>query len=104
MTDPNGTLMEEFSRRIYDVIAESIELGYHPHRFEEMLRANGAVRTAKKLVASGELQDGFKTLHKKGRLDLTMEHIMLDEAFRPLFTEAELEAARWRLDQVENDR
>src|SRR5207253_9942167 len=70
-----------------------IELGYNPTVFVGLLERYGGVQTAKRLIAEGEIQYGFKRLAALGRLDLTME-------FASLFTEGELAAARWRLDQL----
>ena len=67
-----------------------------------MVAASGAKAVAKQLVKSGDLQDGLKRLQKLGRLDLAMESIMLEAKFRPLFNAGELEAAKWRLEQVKD--
>ena len=77
-----------------------IELGYNPTVFVGLLERYGGVQTAKRLIAEGEIQYGFKRLAALGRLDLTMEQIMLEPEFASLFTEGELAAARWRLDQL----
>jgi len=79
---------------------ESARLGYAPTEFEAMIKMNGGVRTAQKLVLSSEIQSGLKKLKKLGRLDLSMEAIMLLPEFAPLFSEGELAAARWRLDSL----
>jgi hypothetical protein len=68
-----------------------------------MISAHGAVATAKRLVASGDLQDGLKKLRSMGRLDLSMERIMLEKEFSQFFSDQERAAARWRLDQVQHD-
>ena len=59
-----------------------------------------AVTLAKKLAVSSELQDGLKRIAKLGRLELSMESIMLEEKFKPLFSDQVLQAAQWRLDTV----
>lgn len=69
-----------------------------------MLTTLGGIGLAKKLVLSGELQEGLKTLAKLERLDLSMEAIMQEEKFAHLFTNAELEAAGWRLSQARKAR
>jgi hypothetical protein len=94
---------ERFEARIAKDIREAIELGYHPHRFEEMVNSYGAVDTAKRLVRSGDLQDGLKRLRSMGRLDLSMETVMLEEEFSSLFSEQERAAATWRLQQVKGE-
>lgn len=93
-------LQEKFSSQLREAIHECHKIGYHPSRFEQMLDSLGGVSMAKKLVISGELQDGLKKLAKLGRLDLSMEAIMQEERFTSLFTKPELEAAQWRLAQV----
>lgn len=93
-------LEAEFATRLRLAVIECHRIGYHPTRFEQMLDKGGAVATAKKLVISGDLQDGLIKLAHLGLLSLTMEAIMLEEQFIPLFTHAEREAAKWRLAQV----
>jgi len=91
---------ESFNARLRAAIEMCRELGYHPNRFVQMLDSIGAVATATKLVASGDLHDGFRELVGRSRADLTMESIMLEPEFASLFTRAQLAAARWRLDQA----
>lgn len=95
-----SNLAQEFAARLHAAILECHRLKYHPTRFEQMLQSSDAVTLAKKLVASGELQDGLKKLKGMGRLDLSMEEIMLEPKFAPLFAKQELDAARWRLSQL----
>ncbi len=64
-----------------------------------MVKTYGPLASAKRLVTS-ELQEGLITLAELGRLDLSIESIMQEERFRPLFSPQELEAAKWRLDRV----
>jgi hypothetical protein len=90
----------EFDQRLRDSIHESISLGYSPTRFMEMLNKWGGVGTAKRLVASGEIQDGIRRIVEMGHPELSMESIMLEPQFASLFSEGELQAARWRLDQL----
>ena len=93
-------LESEFSARLRDAIRKSHDLGYHPTRFEQMLDEQGALGLARKLIKSGEIQDGFKAVVKLGRKDLTMESIMLEPKFKSLFSPGELDAATWRLSQA----
>ena len=93
-------LEQDFDARIRAAIIECHRLRYYPSDFEEMLRCATAIRVAEKLVTSGELQSGLKRLAQLNRLDLSIEFIMLETQFQPLFKEPVLEAAQWRLDQV----
>ena len=92
----------EFEERLRDSIYESIKLGYNPTRFTEMLNSLDGVALAKKLVASGEIQDGMQKIVDLGYPELAMEAIMLESQFSPLFTDGDLQAAKWRLDQAVN--
>ena len=94
-------LQSEFNQRLRAALRECHELGYHPTRFEQMLESKDGVQVAKQLVKSGELQDGLKKLKQMSRLDLAMEHLMLEPSFSPLFTQQELAAADWRLKQLQ---
>ena len=97
----NTSLLErEFSERFHNAIRQSHDLGYYPNRFEQMLNELGALSLSRKLVKSGELQDGLKDLAKLGRKDLNMGAIMLDPKFNALFSVAERQAAEWRLGQI----
>lgn len=95
-----SALSDQFTTRINDALAQCYALGYTPHRFEQMLKLYGGVGLARKLVVSPEIHDGLKSLKNLGRLDLSVEHIMLDPVFASLFTQQEKEAAAWRLTQV----
>jgi len=94
---------EKFAAEVQAACHESREIGYAPSRFEQMLSDYGAFDTAKRLVISGDLQDGLQKLAALGRLDLSIESIMLRSEFSDLFCKTELEAARWRLDQVKGN-
>ncbi len=94
------TLEEEFTAELIAAAHECAEFGYHPRRFLQMLHEHGGVKTAKELVRSSEEQSGLKRLKSAGRLDLSMEAIMLNSKYRSLFTKGELQAAEWRLNRI----
>lgn len=94
------SLEDEFTARLRAAIEVCRELGYHPQRFIQMLDNIGAKATAAKLVASGDMHDGFRELIGRNRTELTMESIMLEPEFAPMFSAAQLAAARWRLQQA----
>ncbi len=89
-----------FEERLRDSIRQSIRLGYNPIRITEMLNRYGGKGTAERLVRSGEIQDGIRRIVAMGYPKLSVESIMLEPEFKPLFAEADLAAARWRLDQL----
>ncbi len=58
------------------------ERGYRASRFLQALRRHGGVATAKRLLERKGTSRGFEILAEKGRLDLSMEALVL----RPEFT------------------
>jgi hypothetical protein len=75
------------------------ELGYNATRFLQMISQQGGVATAKQLLQDDRPQEGFTTLWMHHRLDLTVEAHVLQPEFSSLFTEAERQQARQRLEQ-----
>ena len=71
------SLETEFEQRLREAIRASIALGYNPTRFTNMLETYGGVGVAKRLVTSGELQDGIRKIVALGHPELSMESIML---------------------------
>ena len=78
------------------------ECGYHATYFLQMLDEHGGIETARRLLA-GRVQDGFTKLWEYGRLDLTVECLVLNERFRELFDDDQLKTARRRLCELEFD-
>ncbi|GHD16973.1 GmrSD restriction endonuclease domain-containing protein [Nocardiopsis kunsanensis] len=75
------------------------EAGYTPSHFIGMISELGALETARKLLHAPAVSDGFSNLWERGRLDLTVEALVLRPEFSSLFTDEELDRARGRLDQ-----
>ncbi len=74
------------------------EVRYNASAFLGMLYRDKGLLTAKRLINAPQESDGFTTLQQAGRLDLTVEAVVLSEArWRSLFTEEELDKARNRL-------
>ena len=73
------------------------ECGYNATLFLRMLHQHGGLGTAKRLLATDGAQYGFGKLWECGRLDLTVECVVLVPKYRHLFDEPELDRARKRL-------
>jgi len=73
------------------------ELGYNATRFLQMLSEQGGRATAKQLLWRDKPSDGFTTLWNHHRLDPTVEAHVLHEEFASLFTDADRQRARERL-------
>lgn len=75
------------------------EADYTASGYLGMLSDLGPLGTARKLLGSPAVSDGFANLWERGRLDLTVEALVLRPEFAPLFTQEELGRARNRLEQ-----
>lgn len=73
------------------------ETGYDATRFLQMVSKHGGVATAQQLLHAGQVSDGFTALWERGRLDLTVEHLVLEPEHEELFTDEERAVARERL-------
>ncbi len=74
------------------------EIGYRPTYFLNMLRERGGVATAAALLQPrGAVPEGFTRLALEQRLDLSVEHLVLQEPWCRLFDEDVLTVARRRL-------
>ena len=73
------------------------EVAYWATRYLQMLRRRGALETARYLLQSRFTADAYVRLRDAGRLDLTVEALVLDPEYESLFDEAELARARDRL-------
>ena len=74
------------------------EAGYTASIFFQMLADRGGVATAKYLINSEKPSEGYTNLFQRGRLDLTVEAMVIENSnWHDLFTEDELRKAKQRL-------
>lgn len=91
-------LAAEFERAMIGIYQRAKkECGYNATRFLQMVYEQKALPAAKRLLAKGGTSDGFTELWKCGRLDLTVEALVVSERFSSLFTEEERKVADERL-------
>jgi hypothetical protein len=74
------------------------ELSYNATRFLQMVSEQGGLAAARQLLWSDKPSDGFTTLWSHHRLDLTVEALVLRDEYAVLFTEADRQRARDRLE------
>ncbi len=88
-----------FDDAMFDIYRRAkAEAGYSAKLFLRMLIDNGGLATAKTLINAAKPSDGYAALYERGRLDLTVEAIVIENPrWRTLFTEQELEKAEERL-------
>lgn len=77
----------------------NVESNYQPTYFLKMVSELGGVETAKRLLKTPNAQQGFGTLQKLGRLDLSMEAHVIKPEYATLFSDAEIDEARERLER-----
>jgi hypothetical protein len=76
------------------------EANYTASIFYRMLDERGGLETAKYLINATQPSEGYTRLYELGRLDLTVEAVVVEEArWHSFFTEEELAKARKRLAQ-----
>lgn len=85
---------EELKNRAYEA---KKKYKYNPTRFLQMLAQYGGWDTAKRLIKDGEISDGFTRLLIEGRLDLTMEAVVIEHRFNDLFSDKEIQICKDKL-------
>jgi hypothetical protein len=75
----------------------SVVRGYWASYFLRGVRNHGGVAYAHQLLRADGTTDGFKRLTEEGRLDLTMEALVLRPEYAALFSETERQVAASRL-------
>lgn len=94
------TIEQDFDKvmmETYKTTVNETKGKYNPHVFHDLLLNHRGVKTARMLVLQDVPTEGFERLYFLGRLDLTVEYLMLQHEFQPLFTTQELITARERL-------
>jgi len=102
--DVQESVMAESVRKRFDMEMQNIyrrayhEANYNATRFLQMLERHGGFETARLLIHSPTVSEGYTALYLRGRLDLTVEALIHDNPdFHPLFIDEELEIVRKRL-------
>ena len=98
--EPSASQAERQFHRAMVAIYETAkrDLGYNATRFLQMISEQGGLATARQLLWSDQPSDGFTTLWSHHRLDLTVEAHVLKPDYATLFTDADREQARRRLE------
>ena len=100
-TDSIEKLERWFHAPMLNIGRETKKFGYNPVRFDQMVHDTGGLRTAQRLLRDQTIPAGLIRLWEEGRLDLSMEALVLKEPWCVLFTDAELKEARRRLRELD---
>jgi len=95
------TLEKDFDRAMMDIYHRAkSEAKYTPSLFHKMLSEHGGIETARRLIHLTNPSDGYTALWERGRLDLTVEAVICDDAqWHPLFSQDTLNIAKNRLEE-----
>lgn len=94
-------LSQSFDAAMFEIYRRAkSEAGYNATIFLRMLSDSGGLATAKYLINSSKPSEGYTHLYDRGRLDLTVEAMVIENAkWHDLFSIDELTKARLRLKQ-----
>lgn len=90
----------EFRSALQEAVSECRRIGYQPTGFMGMITSTSAFEAVRSLLAKRNPSDGFTHLWEKGRLDLSVEAIVLKPEWRGHFAPQEIQIARRRLAEV----
>ena len=93
------TLEDAFTAAMFDIYRTAkAEAGYNATIFLKMIHEQEGRSTAKQLINSPKPSDGYTQLYERGRLDLTVEALVVENGrWHALFEPEEIERASRRL-------
>lgn len=92
---------EKFTVFLREKAAEADRaIKYRPNYFLGMLSSDGGFQTAVRLLAASKVSDGFTRLWESGRLDLSVEALVVESEWREHFEPVLLECAEKVLQQA----
>lgn len=101
MPMPYDSLIAEFDQEMLSIYQRALsEADYKASRFLAILSDHGGLETARILIHSSTVSEGYAALWERKRLNLTVEAVIHDNVkWHSLFTEEELAICKRRLTQ-----
>lgn len=96
MTD--AELKNEFEKELNELVQKIIEEVYTPKILMKMIRQEGGYNAVKTLMANPGSSYGYLKLGEAGRLDLSIETIVIKEKYKSLFSKVEVGICKARLE------
>lgn len=98
---PSTKIEAEFDAAMMDIyLRAKSEANYTASIFHKMLSEKRGLATAKQLINDPTVSQGYTALWERGRLDLTVEAVVMDNPkWHSLFDEKELLRAKKRLEE-----
>ena len=94
-------LIDQFNTQMLNIYHRAKdEVNYKASRFFHMIGEHGGLETARILINSNSVSEGYTKLWERGRLDLTVEALVLDNPeYHSLFNDEDVERCRQRLSE-----
>ncbi len=93
-------LEEQFHHAMIGIYENAKDHGYNATYFKQMIDRYGGLAAAKRLLAKQEIQEGLMRLYLMGMLAKSMEALVIQPRYQPLFTQAEIQEAHRRLEEL----
>ncbi len=90
----------KFEQAVRHSIERCKDHGYNPTYFIRMVDQYGVLESTHRLLQSIQPQEGLFILWEKKLPHLSIEALVLDPRFKPLFSPEELDRARQRLEDL----
>lgn len=84
--------MEDFHAILLKNLEAAAALGVKQPQLRHAVEVYGGVAAAKNYIKRGRVSDGFDALHRLGRLELSMEALVVSSAWHSLFSDEEVNA------------
>jgi len=89
----------QFHEAMINIYRQALsQCGYKATRFLNMVNEKGGLEAAKILLHSDKVSEGYVELYMRGRLDLTMEALVIKPEWSELFSSEEKKIAMKRLE------
>jgi hypothetical protein len=90
-----------FDKAMHQIYENALsDCGYRATRFLNLVNQIGGIEAARHLLRSDVHPEGLTALWEHGRLDLSMEALVLQEQWSAIFSADELKLARRRLQKL----
>lgn len=89
----------QFHKDMLSIYENARKIGYNATRFKQMVANEGGYNVAKKFINNNNPSEGFTSLWELGRLDLTVESLVLRDEYKSLFTALERDIVQDRLEE-----
>lgn len=94
------SLQQDFERAMLNIYELAKRYHYYPIYFLRMVHEYGGVGAAKRLLSAENAQQGLFKLWELNKLELSMEALVIQEKYAPLFEPEEIATARKRLQDL----